>query len=104
MPIAAIAAIPMTSGDGPPPSFEVAAAGAGWVGVTAATVGEAVALGVGVAVVAGAGLGVGSIVGVAVGTGVGTGLGTGVGATVGGVAAARTITVPDMLAPWIPQT
>ena len=93
----------MSSAFGPLPSFDDPGAGACWGGTTTATVGAAVALGaadVGATLAVGAGLavGVGSTVGGAVGATVGRGVGTGV------VAAAMTMTVPDIDAPWMPQT
>src|SRR5688500_6734070 len=95
-----------------------AGAGARSVGTAAATLGSTVTLG---AAVVGArlGVGVGLALGatVTVGTGVETTVGATVGATVratvgrgvgtgvgGGVAAARTITVPIIDAPWMPQS
>ena len=106
---------PAISGADAPASFEEAGVGACCVGTATAIVGAGVALGaavvgagLGVAVGAGLAVGVGSTVGAtvgatvgrAVGTGVGIGVGTGVGT---GVAAARTMTVPIIAEPWMPQ-
>jgi len=77
------------------------------LGVSTAVVGDAVALGtavVGAAVGASVGATVGGAVGAIVGGAVRTGVGDAVGAGVGGaVAAARTMIVPCIDAPWIPQ-
>src|SRR5437870_1604363 len=78
------------------------------VGATV-TVGAVLAVGVGDELAADVGSAVGTTVGgmvtAAVGRAVGTGVGATVGATVGaGVATARTMTVPIIAAPWMPQT
>ena len=90
------------SGDTPPLSFAAAGAGVWSVGTATAALGAAdVGAWLAVAVGDGLALGVGSIVGATVGAVVGRGVGTGVGT---GVVAARTMTVPDIAAPCMPQT
>src|SRR5258705_11713752 len=100
----------MSSGEALP-SFDVAGAGACCVGTATARVGDVVEVSVvvGDEITVGVGARVGAAVGTAVGEAVGTGVGTGGGATVGGcvgggVAAARTMTVPIIATPWMPQT
>jgi hypothetical protein len=105
--VTATAAPAKISGDTPPPSFAAAGAGVWSVGTATAALGAAdVAAGLAVAVGDGLALGgVGSIVGATVGAVVGRGVGTGVGTGVGAaVVAARTMTVPDIAAPCMPQT
>ena len=112
------AAAPRTNAELFAPSFALGCSGAGAATIAvaiapvAAAVGATVAEGVPLVVGVGAALsvGVGSAVGATVGAAVGATVGRTVGAGVGGgavgcgVATARTMTEPDMLAPWMPHT
>ena|SRR5439155_4400215 len=92
------------------PATTIAVAIAPDAAVVRATVVDAVlAVGVGDELATGVGSAVGATVGgtvtATVAGAVGTGVGATVGATVGtGVAIARTMTVPIIAAPWMPQT
>src|SRR5712691_2530530 len=102
--ITRVAAPAMMSGDRPPLSFDATGAAAFSVG-TATAIEGAADVGVGLAVGEGLAVGVGSTVRATVGATVGAMVGATVGATVGaGVATARTMTVPIIAAPWMPQT